>query len=381
MNEEQKNINEFDDLFKTNDIKPKQAEPVRTSKYYLSIMYYVLMMFIVSTIIGVVFLSVSSFKKTIDQNEGVIQAIISDGSGMTLLPENIYQIYEDDYQSYAVSVGSYLGYDVIINASNYDGFNYLLDDNNQLDAMHLEEIMTGQKLTWDELNKFSIVFYESSLNPLPSAVTVDATLIDQATVNLTGFSSSLWNFIVYILLTPVLVFVLLKREITADLLVYKNRWFTEFLPAVLIGYALVLVGNFVANFVSMQLGTLLGVMPTTAMNQLSIEQSLQSTGVIFMFISAVFLGPIAEELIFRRSIFKLFKRDWLALIVSAFAFGGVHLLSENTIEGVVVNGSIYIMLGFVFGYLYLRNKKNLAIIISIHMVSNLISVLASILLN
>ena len=99
---------------------------------------------------------------------------------------------------------------------------------------------------------------------------------------------------------------------------------------------------------------------------------------ILMFIAAVFLGPIAEELVFRKSIFAIIKNEKIALVISAFVFGGVHLLSETTLNGVIMSGIVYIMMGFVFGYIYIRNKKNISVLITIHILSNLISVIATI---
>ncbi len=379
MNEEQKQINEFDELFKENQIKDKPEIPKSNSPYFLSILYYLLVMFVLSTVVGLIFLSSNSMTVTLDQNEQVLQMIATESSVITLLPEATYDQYAEDHALYVDSLGVYEGNDVLVSLMNTYAYDYLLDSNDTLIVANLEAILTGTRETWDDDMRYDIMVYESSLNPLPAVTTVDTQVITAPVSNLTSIGSSLWNFITYIMLTPVLALVLLRRDITADILVFKKRWH-EFISPVLIGYALVLVGNFVANFISTQMGALLGVMPSTAANQLSIEQSLSSNGAILILVSAVILGPIAEELIFRRSIFALFKNDTVGLVVSALAFGAVHLLSETSLTGVLVNGLVYIILGFVFGYIYLRSKKNLAVIITVHMLSNLISVLAVLLL-
>jgi membrane protease YdiL (CAAX protease family) len=73
-----------------------------------------------------------------------------------------------------------------------------------------------------------------------------------------------------------------------------------------------MLGNVISIYASDFLGTLLGIPPAEAVNQLTIIRSLQGTGAIFMFLSAVLMGPIIEELIFRKSIFGVIKNDKIA---------------------------------------------------------------------
>lgn len=379
MNEEHKNLDEFEDLFKEHNIKPKPETPKHKSPYVYALLYYLFAMFVLSTIIGLIFMSIDRFNETINQDQQVLTAVTTDASVMTLIPLDTYALYADDFQGYAESLGRYDGYEVIVNMLNQYAYEDLLNDDDSLNVEHLEAILSGTTTYWDANNTYEIIIYESSESPLPDIVSVETELVSDLTTHMTFFASSLWNFVTYMALTPVLAILLLKRDITADLLVLKKRKH-DILPALLIGYALILVGNFLSNFISTQLGALLGVMPSIASNQLSIEQSLSSSGVVFIFLSAVILGPIAEELVFRKSIFSLFKNDYVGLVVSALAFGAVHLLSETSLTGVLVNGLVYIILGFVFGYIYLRNKKNIVLMIGIHMLSNLISVVASLLL-
>ncbi len=382
MNEDQKNINEFDDLFKTHNIEQKPPIKESNSTYFLSILYYLLIMVVLSTIVGIIFLSFDNTTITLNQDQLAIESVASDTGGFTLIDSSAFDLYAEDYSSYVYSIGLYNDFAIVINLYNTAGYDYLVTQNtenvNILQVDHLEAILSGERTYWDDASTYQIFLYESSLSSYSSA-TLQTNYIEDTLTTYTSFASSLLNFITYIALTPILALVLLRKDITADLLVYKKKW-TQFIPPVLIGYALALVGNFVASFLSGLVAQFFGQMQSTASNQMIIEQSLLSNGVVFIFLSAVILGPIAEELIFRLSIFKLIKNEIVALIVSALAFGLIHLLNEVTIVDALINGIVYISLGFVFGYLYIRNKKNIAVNIAIHILYNLISVLAVLLL-
>jgi membrane protease YdiL (CAAX protease family) len=93
-----------------------------------------------------------------------------------------------------------------------------------------------------------------------------------------------------------------------------------------------------------------------------------------MVLSAVILGPIVEELIFRKAIFGLFKSDYAGLAVSTLAFGAIHLLSESSIASALVNGITYFIMGLIFGYIYIKNNRNLYAPLAVHIISNAVSV-------
>jgi uncharacterized protein len=152
----------------------------------------------------------------------------------------------------------------------------------------------------------------------------------------------------------------------------KNEWFL----IIIVGYLTLMLGNVVSIFASEFLGNLFGIAPAEAVNQLTIIRSLMGPGAIFMFLSAVIMGPIIEELIYRKAFFGLIKNDKIALVVSSLVFGSIHLIGETSILGALVNGISYYVMGFIFGYIYLKNHKNIMAPIAVHILSNLISILA-----
>jgi len=75
-----------------------------------------------------------------------------------------------------------------------------------------------------------------------------------------------------------------------------------------------------------------------------------------MIISVVLLGPIVEELIFRKSLFSLFENKKLAIIISSLIFGLIHLIAEPSLASVIINLPAYLIPGLVFGYFYAKKR-------------------------
>lgn len=84
-----------------------------------------------------------------------------------------------------------------------------------------------------------------------------------------------------------------------------------------------------------------------------------------MAISAVFLTPIVEELVFRGVLTNLFfKREWLKVLLSGLVFGSLH--SSSTLPSFL----IYVMMGLILATVYRLSGKISAAII-LHFIINL----------
>jgi len=137
-----------------------------------------------------------------------------------------------------------------------------------------------------------------------------------------------------------------------------------------------MLGNIFSNYTSSFLGDIFGLTQSESLNQITVIRSLESSGAVLMILSAVIMGPIVEELIFRKSIFGLFKSDKWALIVSTLIFGSIHLVGEASILSALVNGLSYFVMGFIFGFIYIKNKRNIFAPLAVHILSNTISIIA-----
>jgi membrane protease YdiL (CAAX protease family) len=130
----------------------------------------------------------------------------------------------------------------------------------------------------------------------------------------------------------------------------------------------------------MALSNALSIPVSESVNQMTIVRMLNSNGVVFIVISAVIIGPIVEELVFRKAMFGLIKNNIIAIVVSSLIFGAIHLTAEASIAEALINGISYFAMGLVFGFIYIKNNRNIMAPIAVHILVNLISVIGSLLL-
>lgn len=194
-------------------------------------------------------------------------------------------------------------------------------------------------------------------------------------LNLSSYS----NLITYFVLTAVLIFTL-RVNIINDLDIFKKdennsrnilNFFKTVIIYFLIYYGLTIISNM---FISI-LEELLNVGASS--NQETIEISLKYTA-LPMIICTTILGPIAEELVFRKSIFSIFTNKRIALVVSSFSFAIIHVLSsigQYNFFQLCVLTLPYLSAGFIFGFVYMRTKYNIFTVTAIHMLSNILAVI------
>jgi len=186
------------------------------------------------------------------------------------------------------------------------------------------------------------------------------------------FVASFGNLIMYLLLNAI-GFYILKDEIKTDFENYKkkNNKFFEIIK----GYLILLALGFIGNYILMIIGYY-----NTTINQQVIEELMQSKYMIIIIIT-VLLGPIIEELVFRKSFFNLFVKRWefspiLTLIISSILFASIHVIfniEDNLLELLLMIP--YFIQGLALGYLYIKSDYNIFLPLNVHIFSNLISVI------
>ena len=117
----------------------------------------------------------------------------------------------------------------------------------------------------------------------------------------------------------------------------------------------------------------------TSRNQDGLNLLLQSntTNALLIIPSICILGPIVEELIFRKSIFNIFKAKYVSIVISAVLFGFMHTIDSNytNLSLLIANTIPYLFLGLYLAYIYSKENKNIIYPILIHMILNTISIL------
>jgi membrane protease YdiL (CAAX protease family) len=194
-------------------------------------------------------------------------------------------------------------------------------------------------------------------------------------VVLTAGGAALQNFINYTILF-VGIFWFLKADILGD---FKDYFVTKkrsVFKVLLVGLGFVAF-SFVTSAIVGALNTAFEIPPSA--NQSFLGVLLQSEFALLFAFMAIVLGPVVEEMIFRKALFSLIHNPIYAVIFSAVLFMVIHLGAEPTILSFLVNGLGYLIPGVIFGLLYLRYNKNIAPLMVIHILNNLISVLLTLL--
>ncbi|HHY96972.1 MAG TPA: CPBP family intramembrane metalloprotease, partial [Acholeplasma sp.] len=205
--------------------------------------------------------------------------------------------------------------------------------------------------------------------------------ITDGDIIITDLFNQIINFVSYLVFAALLIYILMP-SIKLDIPQLKALSKKEIATHSGIGVLWILAFGIVFNIISFMLYRIFDIIPETSMNQMMINRALKSSGAIFIILTAVFVGPIVEELVFRKSFFVLIKNPKIALTVSSVCFGLIHMTTE-IIQGdilmVVINGIGYISGGLALGYIYMKENKNIFIPIIAHMAYNLLSIVLSIL--
>lgn len=91
---------------------------------------------------------------------------------------------------------------------------------------------------------------------------------------------------------------------------------------------------------------------------------------IYMYLSAVVIAPLLEELIFRLSIRNIIKStDWLFILISGLVFGSLHVIGNIETWVDLLYIFPYSMPGFIFAYI-LAKSDNIFVSIGLHFIHN-----------
>lgn len=181
---------------------------------------------------------------------------------------------------------------------------------------------------------------------------------------------------IYAIITMVAIYVIqiiglvipMFNELKRDFVVFKNN-FKLYLGNMLPRFGLVTIVYLIS---SISVLLLVGNIPNNQATLLSLPLYLTA----FL---AIVIGPLTEELMLRGFIRKFIKNDILFVILSSLIFGGLHVLSADSIQQVLFIIP-YSVLGFAFSLNYVKTK-NIASNIVLHSAWNTIAVILTALTN
>ena len=184
-----------------------------------------------------------------------------------------------------------------------------------------------------------------------TAPNLAGTLLDNSVFNLIISEISM-----YLFAFPVLYLIIRKLKVVKT---EKRRMsFAEFIVVYCIANAAMYLGNIIGQLLNGIFGFVLDKEIDNG-----IEEIVNNTPMWLLFISVVILGPIVEELIFRKFFIDRLANygDVVAITFSAITFGMFHGNFYQFFYAVAV--------GFVLGYVYARTR-NIKLSILLHMIMN-----------
>ena len=142
-----------------------------------------------------------------------------------------------------------------------------------------------------------------------------------------------------------------------DLKINHKNYFTSYFKYWFLALGLMMISN----------GIIMIFTNDLAKNEESVRQLLELSP-IYVYFSAVIFAPIVEELVFRLGLRYIVKWDWLFILLSGLAFGGMHVLnSTKWIDLIYIIP--YSIPGFVFAYVLVKSK-NIFVPMGLHFVHN-----------
>lgn len=163
--------------------------------------------------------------------------------------------------------------------------------------------------------------------------------------------------------------ILLSSEIKTDINVIKKMDAMKVFKWCLIAIGLSYAGSYIGGLI-----TMIFTGGSTSDNQTAINGILSSNYAIPMMIFIAFIGPIVEELVFRKSLHGIMRYlkfpVWLIILISSLLFGAIHI-NFNSLKD-IIHILQYSAIGVGLGIMECKTKNIVPCIIA-HMFINALS--------
>lgn len=193
-------------------------------------------------------------------------------------------------------------------------------------------------------------------------------------INVDSFPDSLKYFCVSLIYITfmLILFLIYHKDIISDFKEYKSnfkKYFVFGLKCWAIGLTLMGASNIVLGV----------VLPSSGPENEAILQEAMKSYPLYIFFSSVIYAPFVEELVFRKSVRKIFDNKLVYIIVSGLAFGFAHTIAGLSNPYEIFYIIPYGLMGCVFAYIYAKTD-NILISMNFHLIHNFIAVVMSLLM-
>ena len=165
----------------------------------------------------------------------------------------------------------------------------------------------------------------------------------------------------------VIIFLIYKHDMIADWKDFKTNY-KEYFKKYIKYWFWLLLFMYASNLLILGIQRLFNHKEVIANNEELVRDILERFP-IYMIISAVILGPIEEEIVYRKSIRKVFNNKWLFIIISGLFFGAMHVVFSITDAFDLLYIISYSIPGFIFAYVY-YDSKNIYVSTMLHTIHN-----------
>lgn len=394
----QENIN-FDEFLKEEKTKEKKVDKKTILKYIIVVVTYILGQILLGMIIALAIMGTNINKNNIfvrkDTPTDLIFIKNNSENSFSILEKNKFENLEsfaNNVKKEKIKENFYIfdlnyksvEYKIFFNKNNsflvgklftlieYEKGKY--QENNLKDLEVIEVIENNKLIDNENINVLTTFKFNENNNII---------FIDKEATNLTNYSLALVNFVTLLIITIVVCGILYNVLYTDFVDILKNlKW--KYFIYVLVGFGLMFAAAQAASGIQKLLEIISKIKLGESANQQAIVDMLKGNALPFMIITVVFLAPICEELIFRKSIFGLIKNEKIAYIISSLVFAIVHVTEEafGIFSGNIGLGFYklfynfigYIIPALALGLIYMTSKKNIYVTILTHMLWNTLSV-------
>ena len=209
---------------------------------------------------------------------------------------------------------------------------------------------------------FLIFYFSSYLQVIPIALfNIDVN-------NYTASDLAIVNTFTDLILVLILI-ILYFKELKKEFKTFKKNWKLNMDTA----FKYWFIGLMIMCISNIAIGLITDL--STSSNEQAVQTLVSSTPYLMLFTAGI-LAPIAEELTFRKGVYKIFKNKWVYATASGLIFGLLHVIgSDNILEYLYVIP--YGSLGFFFALTYYDTKSIYPSII-MHAIHNSALILLSI---
>lgn len=214
---------------------------------------------------------------------------------------------------------------------------------------------------------FILFYYSSLLQYIPIILfNMDIESIRgnmSMAVLLSCFSSVVFSLILLIVY---------RKDLVKEFKTFKENWLQNFdtgFKWYLVGLVVMMTSNLILYYVLHSGG---------ASNENTV-QTMISAAPIFMAFQVCLIAPFNEEMVFRKTLYDVFKNKWIFIFLSFLLFGGAHVMSSASSLVDYLYIIPYGALGAAFAMAYSKTKTVFTSM-SLHMMHNTCLFLLSVLI-